>query len=74
MAEAAFQAAPQATSAYNAACAFVRAGDVNSAMRMLALASQNGFDDVALASNDPALASLRGVTAFESWLAHLSKN
>jgi tetratricopeptide (TPR) repeat protein len=71
MAEAAFREEPGATLAYNAACDFALARQPESALRMLVLASQNGFDDRAHAAADPDLASLRGLPGFEAWLASL---
>lgn len=71
MAEAAFREDPGATLAYNAACDFALAGLTDGALRMLTLASQNGYDDRAHASADPDLASLRGTPGFEDWLASL---
>jgi tetratricopeptide (TPR) repeat protein len=74
MAEAAFREEPSANVAYDAGCAWARAHDATAAMRMLTLASQNGFSDVAAAQEDPDLASLRDDPAFQSWLASLPKN
>ncbi len=71
MAEAAFREEPGATLAYNAACDFALAGQPDGALRMLALASQNGFDDRAHALADPDLAALRELPAFTAWLASL---
>ena len=69
MAEAAFREEPSFSAAYDAACAFSRAQKVESAMRMLALAAQNGFKDGATARADPDLAGLRGRPEFQAWLA-----
>lgn len=71
MAEAAFREEPGATLAYNAACDFALASQPEGALRMLTLASQNGYDDRAHAAADPDLASLRGTPGFEEWLASL---
>jgi len=71
MAEGAFREEPGATLAYNAACDWALAGQPAPAMRMLALASQNGFDDRAHALEDPDLASLRGTAEFDAWLSSL---
>lgn len=71
MAEAAFREEPGATLAYNAACDFALAGQPEASLRMLTLASQNGYDDRAHALADPDLASLRGTPGFEAWLAGL---
>lgn len=72
-AEAAFREEPQPTLAYDAACAWARAGQPESAMRMLTLASQNGFADAATAAADSDLASLRGRPDFEAWLSGLGR-
>lgn len=71
MAEAAFREEPGATLAYDAACDWALAGQSAAALRMLALASQNGFDDRAHAAADPDLASLRALPEFDAWLAAL---
>jgi Zn-dependent protease len=71
MAEAAFREEPQAVLAYDAACAWARAGQPESALRMLTLAAQNGFADAQTAASDPDLASLRGREDFREWLAAL---
>lgn len=71
MAEAAFREEPSAPSAYDAACAFSRAGKAEAALRMLALAAQNGFTDVEAARGDPDLASLRELPQFQTWLEGL---
>jgi Zn-dependent protease len=71
MAESAFREEPGATLAYNAACDWALAAQPEPALRMLALASQNGFDDRAHALDDPDLASLRGTPGFDAWLASL---
>lgn len=71
MAESAFHEAPSAGAAYDAACAFARAGNVTDAMRLLTLASQNGFAETSTAKNDPDLASLRDTPAFIEWLQSL---
>ena len=67
-AESAFQAEPGADLAYDAACAWARAGQAQSALRMLALASQNGFSKAELAASDPDLAPLRELSDFRHWL------
>jgi Zn-dependent protease len=70
-AEGAFREEPAAARAYEAACAWARAGDAGAALRMLTLASQNGFGDAEGARGDPDLASLRGRPDFEAWLGSL---
>lgn len=67
-AESAFQAEPGADLAYDAACAWARAGQAGSAMRMLQLAAQNGFARAELATSDPDLSSLRDSADFRAWL------
>lgn len=71
MAEAAFREEPGATLAYDAACDWALAGQSAAALRMLALASQNGFDDRAHAAADPDLSSLRALPEFDAWLTAL---
>jgi Zn-dependent protease len=71
MAEAAFQDTPSPTAAYDAACAWSRAKQPEAALRMLALAAQNGFSDAAAARGDPDLAPLRELPEFKAWLAGL---
>jgi Zn-dependent protease len=68
MAEAAFREEPSATVAYDAACAWARANDATAALRMLTLASQNGFADAKVAREDPDLASLQQHAGFLAWL------
>ena len=71
MAEAAFREEPSPGLAYDAACAWARARDVPAALRMLTLASQNGFSRAQTARTDPDLQSQRQVPQFEAWLASL---
>lgn len=73
-AEQAFREELNPTFAYDSACAWARAGDGASAMRMLTLAAQNGFRDASAAETDPDLAALRGTPQFEGWLSTLRKN
>lgn len=73
-AEHAFQEEPSATLAYNAACDFALGGQPDDALRMLALASQNGFRDGAHALGDADLASLRSNPRFQAWLGQLEDN
>jgi Zn-dependent protease len=70
-AEEAFQAEPSAGLAYDAACAWARAGQQPAAMRMLQLASQNGFKDVNDALSDPDLSSLYETPDFKAWVSGL---
>lgn len=70
-AEAAFQAEPSAGLAYDAACAWARAGQPPAAMRMLQLASQNGFKDANDALSDPDLSSLYESPDFKAWISGL---
>jgi Zn-dependent protease len=70
-AEGAFRAEPRPEHAYTAACDWARAKDTTSALRCLTLASQNGYADAPAAREDPDLASLRGLPAFEVWLQSL---
>ncbi|GMU59512.1 MAG: hypothetical protein AMXMBFR34_12750 [Myxococcaceae bacterium] len=71
MAEAAFHEEPSATLAYNAACDWAQAGNSAAALRLLALASQNGFDDRAHALADADLTSLRPLPEFQAWVETL---
>lgn len=71
--EAAFREEPSSRSAYDAGCAWARAGDAAAAQRMLTLAAQNGFSKPEEARDDPDLASLRGRPEFEAWLEGLPK-
>lgn len=71
MAEAAFREEPSATLAYDAACDWALAQQPEAALRMLALAAQNGFSDRAHAQTDADLASLRTHPDFIAWLANL---
>ncbi len=68
MAEAAFREEPSFSSAYDAACAYSRAKQPVAAMRMLALASQNGFRDAAKAEADPDLQGMRELPEFREWM------
>jgi hypothetical protein len=73
-AEAAFHEEPLPTLAYTAACAWAQANRPEDALRLLTLASQNGFKNAAEARTDPDLKSLRGKPEFEGWLASLSQS
>ncbi len=70
-AEAAFQEEPNAELAYDAACGYARASDPEGALRMLQLASQNGFAKPEVVEADTDLESLRGHPGFVSWLEGL---
>lgn len=72
-AEEAFREEVNPATAYDAACAWARAGDGASAMRMLTLAAQNGFRNAGTAAADPDLTALRGTPQFEGWLESLRK-
>jgi Zn-dependent protease len=72
--EQALQHAPDATIAYDAACAFARARNVSDAVRLLRRASALGFRDAAYAASDEDLAPLHGHPAFESWLTELRES
>ncbi len=70
-AEAAFHEEPTAELAYDAACGYARAHDAEGALRMLQLASQNGFARPEVAEADSDLDSLRQHAGFVEWLAGL---
>lgn len=72
MAEGAFREEPSFSSAYDAACAYSRAQQPAAAMRMLALAAQNGFRDAAKAKVDPDLQGMRELPEFQAWLSMLN--
>ncbi|MGE6758407.1 site-2 protease family protein [Corallococcus interemptor] len=69
--EAALKHAPDPGIAYDAACAFARAGNVTDSVRLLQRAEELGFQDAAYAASDEDLAHLHGHPAFEAWLARL---
>ncbi len=71
-AESAFREEPTAEHAYTAACAWALAGKTEDALRMLQLASQNGFHDTEAAQTDADLKSLRARPEFQAWLGSLS--
>ncbi|MGV3624173.1 MAG: TPR end-of-group domain-containing protein, partial [Archangium sp.] len=73
-AEAAFKEEPVAANAYTAACAYALAGKTEDALRMLQLASQNGYRDADEAERDADLKSLRALPDFQSWLSSLSRS
>ncbi|MFT3839506.1 MAG: hypothetical protein QM723_21160 [Myxococcaceae bacterium] len=70
-AEAAFQEEPSAELAYDAACGYARASDPEGALRMLQLASQNGFSKIDVVEADSDLKSLRTHPGFLAWLESL---
>ncbi len=72
--EAAFREEPHPSHAYTAACAWALAHQPAEALRLLALASQNGYRDAAEAKSDPDLKSLRGRAEFEGWIASLAQS
>lgn len=73
-AEGAFREAPTAENAYTAACAYALAGKHEEALRLLQLASQNGYSDADGAERDADLRSLRTRSDFQTWLASLSRS
>lgn len=73
-AEQAFQAEPQAALAYEAARAYSQANDADAALRMLQLATQNGFSEIALLEADPDFAALRSHPEYARFAARLSKS
>ncbi|MBX5483275.1 MAG: site-2 protease family protein [Myxococcaceae bacterium] len=62
---------PSAELAYNAACAFSRAGRLEEAQRMLDRAASLGFKDVTHAESDADLAALRQTAGFHDWLRRM---
>ncbi|MCL2626881.1 MAG: hypothetical protein FWD46_08750 [Cystobacterineae bacterium] len=70
-AEASFHLEPQAEVAYEAACNHALAGDEAGALRMLALAAQNGFNEPQKALEDADLFRLRHHPEFQQWVASL---
>ncbi len=70
-AEGAFQAEPGMSHALQAARYWSKAKEVNSALRMLALAVQNGFADPLAIENDTAFAEVKRAPEFENWLTAL---
>ncbi|RKG84215.1 site-2 protease family protein [Corallococcus terminator] len=69
--EAALQHAKDPGIAYDAACAFARAGNATDAVRLLQRAQTLGFKDADYAASDEDLAPLHGQPAFEAWLSQL---
>ena len=60
--------------AYNLACLQALAGNLPEALAALALAAQDGFNDDARAWHEPAFASLRGATAFQSTVVKMKNS
>ena len=71
-AEGAFQAEPGLDPALRAARYWSKAKQVNSALRMLSLAVQNGLSDVGSIENDSAFAEVKAAPEFEHWLSALN--
>ena len=74
MGEAALAHVPSPSVAYDAACAFARAHNLNDAVRLLHRAKELGFRDAAYAASDEDLAALHGHPAFEAWLTELRQS
>jgi Zn-dependent protease len=72
--EAALKYSPNATLAYDSACAYARARNVPDALRMLRRASELGFRDGPYAASDEDLAPLHGHPDFEAWLTELRQS
>jgi Zn-dependent protease len=60
--------------AYNAACAYGRAGDQERSLRMLGYAASLGWDDLAQADDDPDLAAARALPAWPEVRAAFARN
>jgi tetratricopeptide (TPR) repeat protein len=71
--ESAFQIELHPKVAFHAACAWARAGKNDSAMRMLVLAGQNGFQDANLAATTPHLAALHEMREFHAWIETIKR-
>jgi hypothetical protein len=65
---------PNSRMAYDTACAYARAGDASSALRLLKLAGELGFRDASYAETDSDLATLHGMPGFAEWLSELRKS
>ena len=65
---------PSAELAYNAACAFSRAGRLDEAQLMLDRAVSLGFKDATHAERDADLAALRQTAGFSAWLRRLQQS
>lgn len=73
VAEAAYTEAPDAESAYEAACMWARAGRNDDALRLLEAAAKHGFARKDLAEGDEDLKTLRADPRFAAWLSSLGK-
>ncbi len=73
-AEAAFREQPEPSLAYTSACAWAQANRPEEALRLLALASKNGYRNASEARTDSDLRSLRGRPDFEAWLGSLAQS
>ncbi|HVF05053.1 MAG TPA: hypothetical protein VNA20_09445 [Frankiaceae bacterium] len=60
--------------AYNTACAYVRAGDLDKAARALGYAAELGWDDVETADGDDDIAPLRGRAEWHAVRARMAAN
>ncbi len=69
--EEALREVPRPELAYNAACAWARAGDPGSAQRLLERAAELGFRDASFARQDPDLAAVRQSPWFDAWSERL---
>lgn len=65
---------PKADVAYDVACSLARAGEVDSALRMLERSRELGFRDAAHAEGDPDLAAVRQSSAFDAWLRRVQQS
>jgi Zn-dependent protease len=72
--EASLRISPQARIAYEAACAYARAGNPEASLRMLEEASRMGFVDASRARHDEDLAALQRVPAFVEWLRRVEQS
>lgn len=65
---------PNATTAYDAACHFARAGNEEKALTLLEQALALGFNRGDLAATEPALSQLRSHARFMSWLSRVPQS
>ena len=65
--EEALREVPRPEVAYNAACAWAKAGDERSTQRLLERAAELGFRDASYARQDPDLAAVRQSPWFDAW-------
>ncbi len=68
----AYEQKPDPNIAYNAACAFARAGDSTQALVWLERAIASGFSDKNLLATDPDLESIRSQPGFDDILKRIS--